>query len=626
MSKRVLALLLAAALLLVLGGALLAGAGAAGAAEGEGEGESEALRPGVEWRLEQPAPPPPLSPKVKGSTTPIGLGKVGDLEFEAPNRGLLITPGNGNTVSPGLWAYNGQGWHELSIVCGATEGKIAFSGPEEFWTISDGRPGQAANPINDQPAPLEDRTLCHFANGEVVKSYASPAFLESSYQAMHAAACFNATDCWFGGDQLPETEDGNAFQLHWNGVTLTAEPAPQGHAIEDLRLFGNRLYEGVKLLSSDVDAEPETPFPYALRAIRPTGVSPFELVSGVPLYGEEEFPQALGSLHLGADKEALWAAAGPVREPPAGSAPAPLTVARLAGGAWTQILGPEASTPSAAPLAEDVVDSVAPEPGTHGAWLALDTQDDTQQPSPEASALVAYVGPEGTVETRTLPSPTEVAAGIGPKGAAQNISCPAFNDCWMTTTQGWLFHLAPSGERQLALDGSSAFAGLITFRPEDEGLPQVTPDAPPADDSGELPPSASKPSLIVIPEVPQAKVREALLSNVHSRLVHGTTLQLSFHLAVAARIKLIARRKKTIVASTRVQTFAKGNRKLLLVLNRHKWPTKLDLQTHALAPLPLVSTRLPGNNTVGTGVAELPSVGALDAAEPLATLFRGELP
>jgi hypothetical protein len=77
-----------------------------------------------------------------------------------------------------------------------------------------------------------------------------------------------------------------------------------------------------------------------------------------------------------------------------------------------------------------------------------------------------------------------------------------------------------------------------------------------------------------------------------------------------------------------MQTFASGNRKLLLRLNRRKWPTKLDLQTHALAPLPLVSTRLPGNNTVGTRLAHLPGVPAFGSDGSLSALsiaFRGAL-
>jgi hypothetical protein len=156
---------------------------------------------GAGWRLEQPLPPAP-APGVPPSHTPIGLGRVGDIEFWAPNRGLLITAGNGSTIPPGLWAYDGRGWHELSTVCGASDGRIAWSGPEEFWTISDGRPGQAPDAHGNQ-APLQDNTLCHFAGGQVVASYASVAFRANSYQPMHAAACIAPADCWFAGDPLP---------------------------------------------------------------------------------------------------------------------------------------------------------------------------------------------------------------------------------------------------------------------------------------------------------------------------------------------------------------------------------------------------------------------------------------
>jgi hypothetical protein len=591
------------------------------------EGESE-------WRLEQPYPPEtPVGVESSSSCheaarkepcVPIGLGRIGDVEFEAPNRGVLITAGNGSTIPAGLWAYNGKEWHELASVCGATEGRIAWSGSEEFWTISDGRPGQAANPSNGEPAPLADRTLCHFAHGEVVGSYASQAFQESSYQPMHAAACFSSTNCWFAGDPLPEKEDGYAFHLHWNGSSLTEEPSPWGHSVEDMRLYEGHIYESVRLLRSDKEEPKEAPYPHALHVIYSAGTPPFELVEELPLYGENEYPQALEFLHLGADHEALWAAAGPVREPPSESAHATLTVLRDEGGTWTQIIGPEAPSASAAPIEDDVVNSIAPDPGTDGAWLALDSQDDAQQVSPEASATVAYVSADGTVQTQTLPSAAETAAGVAPKGAAQQITCPAHNDCWMTTTQGWLFHLAPDSERQLPLDTSGAFSKLITYRPEDEGLEKQPPDAPPANDSGEQASTASKPSLIVIPEVPEAKVREALLSNIHSKLVHGTTLELSFHLAVKARVKLVAKRKKKVVASTPMRTFAKGNRKLLLALKRNEWPTKIALQTHALAALPLISTSAPGNNTVGTRVAELP--GASSGGDLLSGLFAGALP
>lgn len=614
MSRAPVRLMLVAALLAVLGAALLTSSTAL-ADEG-----------GVAWRLEQPQPPePPVG--VSGSATPIGLGKVGDVEFWAPNRGLLITPGNGSTISPGLWAYNGERWHQLSTVCGATDGRIAWAGPEEFWTISDGRPGQAANPKNGQPAPLLDNTLCHFSGGEVVGSYASPAFQASSYQPMHALGCISATDCWFGGDPLPEPENGEAFHLHWNGGSLTAEPSSQGHAVSDIRKFEGRLFESVKLSPGDLEVEPETPIPAALHLINPKGVTPtFEAALGLPLYSSEEFPQALDYLHLGSDGEELWGAAGPVAEPPEGSGPAHLTVVRDSGGGWTQVLGPEKESASASAIDDDVVNSIAPEPGTEAAWMALDTQQNAQQPSPTASALIAHILPDGTVETQTLPSEAEASQGIGPKGAAKEITCPAVNDCWMTTTQGWLFHLAPEGERNLNVDGSQAFSHLITFRPADEGLPQVVPDAPPPDDSGLVETQASRAGLTEVPPATESKVRAALVSNIHSRLVHGTTLELSFHLAVKARVRLIAKRKKKTVASTPMRTLAGGNRKLLLPLNRRRWPTKLSLQTHALAPLPLVSTRLPGNNTVGTGVVALPGTPSVGTPGWLVPSFGGSLP
>ncbi len=611
--RRPLATFAPAALLLLLLALLSVSPASASAAEGE---------EGVAWRLEQPAPPPPPV-GVPPSSTPIGLGGVGDMEFWSPNRGVLITPGNGSTIPAGLWVYNGQGWHELSNVCGATDGRIAWAAADEFWTISDGRPGQAADPSTGLPAPTTDNTLCHFVRGAVAASYASPAFQANSYQAMHALGCISAMDCWFAGDHLPAPQDGEAFHLHWNGGALSAEPDAHGHAVESMRKFEGRLYESVRLLPGDTAAEPETPLPSAMHTINPKGVTPvFEPVIGAPLYSSEEFPEALDYLRLGADSEELWAAAGPVREPPEHSSHGTLTVERYAGQ-WEHVLGPVTPAPSA--IAEDVVNSIAPEPGTTGAWVALDTQDDAAAPSPTSSALVAHVSADGSVETQTLPSPEEVAQGVGPKGAAKDISCPTFRDCWLVTTQGWLFHLAPEGERTRALDSGSPFSNLITFRPADEGVPQVLADAPPPDTSGLTEATAFKPGLIEIPGATESKVQAALVSNIHSRLVHGTTLELRFHLAVKARVKLVAKRKAKVVASTAMHTLAGGDRKLRLALNRRRWPTKLDLQTHALAPLPLVSTKLPGNNTIGTGAVFLPGARSSGDASPLAP-FTGQLP
>jgi hypothetical protein len=573
---------------------------------------------GSEWRL-QPTVPPEL-PGGQKSGTPIGLGPVGDIEFWAPNRGLLITAGSGSTIPPGVWAYNGVSWHELSDKCGATDGRIAWAGPEEFWTVSDGRPGQAASP-QGLPAPLQDNTLCHFKAGAIVKSYASPAFQSSSYQPMHAAACLAATDCWFAGDALPEPQVG-AFHLHWNGRSGTLEAQPyeqEGHSVQDMRPFAGSLFESVRLVAGDPVLE-HSAEPPVLHLINPLGVTPiFEPLGGLPLYGPNEFPEALDALHLSADGEALWAAAGPRSPTPEGSEPARVTVARYSQAfGWSQVLGPASLSD---PFPGDVVKSIAADPTTGAAWLALAAQGESAN-DPTAHAVVARVAADGTVsDEQTLPSAQESSEGVGPKGAAAAITCPAPHECWLATTQGWLFHLAdrPLGSPPPeGVDADPAFAGLITYRPPDEGLPQVVPDAPPPDDSGllgEPPPSIG--SLLETSAPTETRISVALISHIHSRLVHGTTLELRFHLAVKARVRLIAKRRTRVVASTPQRTLASGNRKLMLALDRRRWPTKLDLQAHPLAKVPTTSTRGAGNDTVGTGVVVLPKTYKFGGSDPL---------
>ncbi len=283
--------------------------------------------------LEQPLPPG-ASP---GSTWPVGLGRVGDIEFLAPNRGLLITNGEAPTIPKGVWAYNGSEWHEISEVCGATDGRIAWAGPGEFWTVSDGRAGQAnelAGNGSERVAPLEDNTLCHFVGGHIAGSYAHPAFQADSYQAMNAAACLSPSDCWFAGDPLEEPQIG-AFQLHWNGVALEAEPyVGEGHAAEDLAPFEGALYESVQLTSTDRVAR-ETALTPVLHRINPQGVAPAMepedgvFGEGLPLYAAGEPARALGFLHLSVvegspGERALWAAAGKSSEATNGQ----VTVAR----------------------------------------------------------------------------------------------------------------------------------------------------------------------------------------------------------------------------------------------------------------------------------------------------------
>jgi len=613
----------AAALALAL---LLALTLAAGSASAAGGAEAPA------WHLEKVLPPqlPGESSEEHLRRFPVGLGKIGDIEFFAPNRGLLITAGNPPTIPPGLWAYNGSEWHELATVCGASDGRIAWAGPDEFWTVSDGRPGQASS---ERPPPLEDNTLCHFKDGEVAGSYASLAFSANSYQAMHGAGCLSSSDCWFGGELLPEPEPGakaqsGAFQLHWNGSSVTAEAYPAEHAIEDMRQFGRYLFESVRIGQGDHLIESESPSaPPDLHLITPIGVQPtfISLSPGVPHYAPEERPYALDFPHLSSDEEGLWGAADPVPAPKE-SAHGEVTILRYSGGAWSQVLGYGSDPPGGNPFTQpgrgerqnETVTSIGAEPGTPDAWLALTSLENTSADNGGAApAILARVSASGEVsERQTLPSAGE---GVGPKGAAGKLVCPAANDCWLVTTQGWLFHYADEADRRLPEDLDPAFSKLITFRPPDAGIPAVVPDAPPVDDSGllgEVPQSSG--SLIESPSaLSEPGVPVPLLSNLHTRLVHGTTLELRFHLAVKARVRLLAKRRSRVVAQTPMRTLAAGNRKLLLQLERSKWPTKLDLQTHALAALPTTSLRGASTHTVGTGLVVLPHTRSFTEAETL---------
>src|SRR4029077_9412784 len=182
-----------------------------------------------------------------------------------------------------------------------------------------------------------------------------------------------------------------------------------------------------------------------------------------------------------------------------------------------------------------------------------------------ASAMVARVSSNGAVaERQSLPSESEIAEGVGAKGPADKIACPARNDCWLATKYGWLYHL--SDGKGLERETDPAFSRVITVRPPDEGVPRLPPDALPVDDSGqhEESPAAGGSFSEALSALTPPSVVVPLVSHMHSRLVHGTTLELRFHLAVTARVRLLARRHRRLVASTAMRTFSAGERKLTL--------------------------------------------------------------
>jgi hypothetical protein len=590
------------------------------------------LPTGAEWRLEQPAPPPPQVGVEESLGLPVGLGKIGDIEFYAPDRGALITAGNGSTVKPGVWVYNGAAWDPLTAqtpeegICGASEGRIAWAGPDEFWTVSNGRPGQAPDSEGNLP-PLANNTLCHFAMNpttkqfEIVKSYASLAFESTSYQVMRAAACASPTNCWFAGSTLPAPAVGS-FQLHWNGSTVSAEPyLPEGHQVDAMQAFEGGIFESVRLGENDLRIRHALEIP-VLHLLTESGAGEPISELAEKLYGPRENLFALDYLRLGANDDALWAAAGPEAEPPSSGEPAGVTVLRYsrlqyspetgepeeeATPSWRQVIGPDTKPTGVERFPEEVVNSIAAEPGSSDLWIALESREEALEqasghPSPTAQATLALISADGElVDELQLPAA---------KGAAAHVVCPAAHDCWVATTAGWLFHLATSEERANPQpNGDPAFSGnyFVSFRPADEGVPLQTSTALPVDDSGLSESKSGLEGVRVEPVAEEqfARVSLPLLTDEHTRLRNRTELVFSFHLAVKARVRLIAKRRKSVVASTSIKTLKAGKRSLVLRLNINHWPTNLDLQTHALAPLPTASTREnnAATNTVSYGLS-----------------------
>jgi hypothetical protein len=603
------------------------------------------------WRLEQPAPPPPEA-GVPPAPGPVGLGKVGDIKFFAPNLGVLITAGNPPTIKPGVWIYNGEGWRELSTVCGATDGRIAWAGQSEFWTISDGRAGQNSNGAF---VARVDETLCRFvgeAGGKVSESFATPLGEADSYQHMNAAVCLGSGDCWFGGESLPEDNaEVGAFQLHWNGTTVEAAPyLEESYAIQELLPFDGRVYQSVQPLPACSAQRPSNcgrvtkprltaPALHVLDPGLPGGFAPELQLEREELYGSHERPWALGYLHLATGSEALWAAAGkrpaasseeperareeepelskgppsPLEEEEARELHAGVTLVRYDPEAeeWTQVLGPSTHPSGGEVFPKETVEALATEPGSseEHLWLALQSNHEAREAESGIerfpnSATVVQLSKEGSVLSREpLPGPGEGSA----KGGASKLTCPAVEDCWLVTAKGWLFHYAPEGERTLPANATSGFDDVITERPQDKGLPQTLPDSVPAEESGQLGEAAEPPPKPTVVKAEEARVPVALISNLHTRLVRGTTLELRFHLAAKARLQLLARRKHHVVARSRALVFKPGNRSIALQLSRQHWPTELHLVEHALVPLPTVSANAGASETVTTGSLAFPA-------------------
>ncbi len=233
----------------------------AGAASARGE---------ASWRLEQPPPP-------EGAAFKVPLGTPDDMEFYAPNEGLLSVEGNA-TVPNGLFFYNGRGWRQLATVCGGSgeASRIAWAGPDEFWVITE----------PSEPRVGAGLGLCHFKDGVVVGSYSTAFQSSDPFRPMDAAACDGPNDCWFAGigSEDPSGQRIGAFHLHWDGTNLISSYQPQGRGVSGLAFFGGTFFEStfvgtqegnttdpVTLVTPEPEADPDPPA--RRRHVRRRGIS-----------------------------------------------------------------------------------------------------------------------------------------------------------------------------------------------------------------------------------------------------------------------------------------------------------------------------------------------------------------
>jgi hypothetical protein len=533
-----------------LGGAA---AGVAGPALAPAEARAEAG-----WRLEQPAPP-------AGSPYKVPLGRPGDLQCWSATRCLLAVEGNA-TVARGLYAYDGVEWRALSTVCGgpADTTRIAWAGPDEFWTISE----------PSRPRIGGGLGLCRFRGGQVIASYSTAPESADPFRPLTAAACRTPDDCWFGGvgAQDPSGQRVGSYHLRFDGQTLTSHYAPQGRGVSDLLVTPDGWWETTYAGAQREDRE--TPVALAQPEQQPRTIHQIFGTSFVNArYTALSRPGLApeGSELLAADwapGNVPWfvgggAASGPA-VPETGSVERPPLAVRLADGFYREL--PLEETPFGA---TDRFADVAAVPGSGEAWVAV--QSFQERGSATARARVARLRPDGTVALQRLP-----AGGAG-RGAAARVEFTGPEEGWLVTTAGWLFHFTDGAPR--GRDADPAFSRLITYRPN-EAVAQAIPDTPPVDDSQLFAPPPVEPE--PEPEPPVARTRrvKALMAKLSRPEVdRRLRLRISFTLRRTARVQLQARRKGKVVARTPLRRLKPGRHTLRVQLRRDRWPDALRFVT-----------------------------------------------
>jgi hypothetical protein len=568
------------------------------------------LIPGVaqaagSWQLDQPAPP-------AGAAFKVPLGTPDDMEFYAPNEGLLSVQGNA-VVAPGLFFWNGRDWHQLSTVCGGSgeASRIAWAGPDEFWTITE----------PSEPRSGAGLGLCHFKDGVVVGSYSTAFQSADPFRPMDAAACDGPNDCWFAGigSEDPSGQRIGAFHLHWDGANLTSSYQPQGRGVSALAFFDGAFYE-----STFVGTQPgDTADPVTLGSPEPDGPSLIhELTGGT--FGDTSFlpfpyqgvpAEGTDLLSAKSDGNELWfsgggAASGPAAGKASGGVVAsPPVLVHLVEPFYEQV-------PIETSLfgEQDRFVDVAPVPGLAAAWVA--DQPYADRGSSTAKAKVALIEAGGGATVDTLPS-----SGAG-RGSAQLIAATGPEEAWMATSAGWLFHY--SNGTVLPEDGDPSWAGTITVRPN-ESVAQFVSDTPPPDDSQLFAPPPVAVEHAASVETPTPEIIPALLKDIKVNR-HDLTVEVSFDLTRLADVQLVAKLHGKAIGKTAKERLKAGRHVLRLSFNAKRWPTGLSFKTKELTkPKPVPETGCE-NTPASSGGHGTGPTAVSTACEPAASGAHGTGP
>lgn len=149
----------------------------------------------------------------------------------------------------------------------------------------------------------------------------------------------------------------------------------------------------------------------------------------------------------------------------------------------------------------------------------------------------------------------------------------------MVTTAGWLFHYVDPAAPPRAADADPAFAQPISFRPN-EAVAQAIPDTPPADDSQLFaPPPAPDPQPAATPRTHVTRIKALMTKISKPQVDKRLRLHLAFTLRRRAKVALLAKRKRKVVASSQFVLLKPGRHAFVLQLSRDRWPDALRFRT-----------------------------------------------